>query len=89
MFWSDPSHYSLPLLTRASLGLRFADLNPDRMRPVYRRYHLLIVGQRDDERSGALTAAVVDVLSGVVPGGVVPAHAGLHAFFAGQGIPND
>ena len=39
-----------------------ADLNPDRMWPVYRRYHLLIVSQRDDERNGALTTAVVDVL---------------------------
>ena len=44
-----------------------ADLNPDRMWPVYRRYHLLIVAQRDDERSGALTAAVVDVLSRYLP----------------------
>ena len=44
-----------------------ADLNPDRMWPVYRRYHLLIVGQRDDERSGALTAAVVEVLSRHLP----------------------
>jgi hypothetical protein len=41
---------------------QLADLNPDRMWPVYRRYHLLIVGQRDDERSTAFTAAVVDVL---------------------------
>ena len=47
--------------------LQLADLNPDRMWPVYRRYHLLIVGQRDDERSGALTAAVVDVLSHYLP----------------------
>jgi hypothetical protein len=47
--------------------LRFADLNPDRMWPLYRRYHLLIVDQRDDERSGALTAAVVDVLSRYLP----------------------
>jgi hypothetical protein len=48
-------------------GLRFADLNPDRMWPVYRRYHLLIVGQRDDERGSALTAAVVDVLLRFLP----------------------
>jgi hypothetical protein len=47
--------------------MRLADLNPDRMWPMYRRYHLLIVGQRDDERSGALTAAVVDVLSHYLP----------------------
>src|SRR6516225_3153724 len=40
---------------------------PDRMWPVYRRYHLLIVSQRDDERNGALTTAVVDVLSRHLP----------------------
>ena len=50
-----------------SFRLQLADLNPDRMWPVYRRYHLLIVGQRDDERSGVLTAAVVDVLSHYLP----------------------
>jgi hypothetical protein len=44
-----------------------ADLNPDRMWPVYRRFHLLIVSQRDDERNGALTTAVVDVLSRHLP----------------------
>jgi hypothetical protein len=48
-------------------GNRLADLNPDRMWPVYRRYHLLIVGQRDDERSGVLTTAVVDVLLHYLP----------------------
>src|ERR1700688_880406 len=52
---------------RDSFRLELADLNPDRMWPVYRRYHLLIVGQRDDERSGVLTAAVVDVLSHHLP----------------------
>jgi hypothetical protein len=46
---------------------RLADLNPDRMWPVYRRYHLLIVGQRDNERGGALAAAVVDVLARFLP----------------------
>jgi hypothetical protein len=50
-----------------SFRLELADLNPDRMWPVYRRYHLLIVGQRDDERSSAFTAAVVDVLSHYLP----------------------
>ena len=44
-----------------------ADLSPDRMWPVYRRYHLLIVSQRDNERNGALTTAVVDVLSRHLP----------------------
>ncbi len=51
----------------SSFRLQLADLNPDRMWPVYRRYHLLIVGQRDDERIGVLTAAVVDVLSHYLP----------------------
>src|SRR5437016_12154260 len=46
---------------------RFADLNPDRMWPVYRRYHLLIVGQRDDESGSALAAATVDVLMRFLP----------------------
>jgi hypothetical protein len=46
---------------------RLADLNPDRMWPTYRRYHLLIVSQRDDAGSGALTAAVVEVLSRHLP----------------------
>ena len=54
-------------------GARLVDLNPDRMWPVYRRYHLLIVSQRDDERSGVLTAAVVDVLSHHLPGFSPPA----------------
>jgi hypothetical protein len=46
---------------------KLADLNPDRMWPVYRRYHLLIVSQRDDDRTGALTTAVVEVLSHYLP----------------------
>jgi hypothetical protein len=48
-------------------GPRLADLNPDRMWPVYRRYHLLIVGQRDDEQGLAFAAAVVDVLARFLP----------------------
>jgi hypothetical protein len=48
-------------------GPRLADLNPDRMWPVYRRYHLLIVGQRDDEQGLAFSAAVVDVLARFLP----------------------
>jgi hypothetical protein len=44
-----------------------ADLNPDRMWPVYRRYHLLIVSQRDDRQNAALTTAVVEVLSRHLP----------------------
>jgi hypothetical protein len=47
--------------------MRLADLNPDRMWPLYRRYYLLIVSQRDDERSEVFTVAVVDVLSRYLP----------------------
>ena len=49
------------------IGPRFADLNPDRMWPIYRRYHLLIVGQRDDESGSALAVATVDVLTRFLP----------------------
>jgi hypothetical protein len=52
---------------RGLIGPRFADLNPDRMWPIYRRYHLQIVGQRDDESGSALAAATVDVLMRFLP----------------------
>ena len=45
----------------------FADLEPDRMWSTYRRYHLMIVGQRDDEKAIALARAVVAVLAGSLP----------------------
>src|SRR5215471_15034312 len=48
---------------QALAGSRLADLNPDRMWPVYRRYRLLIVGQGDDARGNAFAGAVADVLS--------------------------
>ena len=48
-------------------GRRVADLNPDRMWPVYRRYHLLIVGPRDDEKGSAFATAAVDVLARFLP----------------------
>lgn len=44
-----------------------ADLNPDRMWPVYRRYHLIIVGQRDDARGLALSKASIDTLAQFLP----------------------
>jgi len=44
-----------------------ADLEPDRMWSIYRRYRLLIVGQRDDETASAFAAAVVDVLARALP----------------------
>lgn len=48
-------------------ALERTDLNPDRMWPVYRRYHLIIVGQRDDERGLALTKASTDTLAQFLP----------------------
>jgi hypothetical protein len=44
-----------------------ADLEPDRMWPIYRRYRLRIVGQRDDEIASAFAGAVVDVLARFLP----------------------
>src|SRR4051794_18697070 len=44
-----------------------ADLEPDRMWSIYRRYRLLIVGQRDDEVASAFARAVVDVLVRFLP----------------------
>jgi hypothetical protein len=52
---------------RQPAGPQLADLNPDRMWPVYRRYHLLIVGQRDDAKNTALAAATADTLVRFLP----------------------
>jgi hypothetical protein len=48
-------------------GRLLADLEPDAMWSIYRRYRLRIVGQRDDEMASALAAAVVDVLARFLP----------------------
>lgn len=45
-----------------------ADLEPDRDWPIYRRYRLLIVAQRDDETTVGLAAAVVAALARFLPG---------------------
>ncbi len=47
--------------------LLLADLEPDGLAQTYRRYRLLIVGQRDDKMAGALAGAVVDVLARFLP----------------------
>jgi hypothetical protein len=44
-----------------------ADLEPDPLWSIYRRYRLRIVGQRDDEVANALARAVVDVLARFLP----------------------
>jgi hypothetical protein len=44
-----------------------ADLEPDGLAKTYRRYRLVIVGQRDDERASAFAGAVVDVLARFLP----------------------
>jgi hypothetical protein len=46
----------------------FADLEPDRLWSTYRRYHLMIVGPRDDEIAISLARAVVAVLAACLPG---------------------
>jgi hypothetical protein len=45
----------------------FADLEPDKQWLIYRRYSLLIVGQRDSEQANAFAGAVVDVLARFLP----------------------
>src|SRR5580704_13168470 len=54
-------------LTKGARFVERTDLNPDRMWPVYRRYHLIIVGQRDDERGLTLTKASTDTLAQFLP----------------------
>jgi hypothetical protein len=44
-----------------------ADLEPDGLWSIYRRYRLMIVGQRDDEVASAFARAVVDVLARALP----------------------
>ena len=44
-----------------------ADLEPDRFWSIYRRYRLMIVGQRDDATGIGLAEAVVGVLAGFLP----------------------
>ena len=50
-------------------GLRpaVADLEPDGQWLIYRRYSLLIVGQRDNEIASTYAGAVVDVLARFLP----------------------
>jgi hypothetical protein len=48
-------------------GRLLADLEPDAMWSIYRRYRLRIVGQRDDEMAGALATAVVAALARFLP----------------------
>jgi hypothetical protein len=52
---------------KGRVGLLLADLEPDRMWSIYRRYRLMIVGQRDDETASAFAGAVVDVLARFLP----------------------
>jgi hypothetical protein len=52
---------------RETSGLQLADLSPDRNWPVYRRYHLLIVGQGDDAKGMALARAVAQTLVRFLP----------------------
>ena len=53
--------------TKGAGFVQRTDLNPDRMWPVFRRYHLIIVGQRDDEKGLTLTKASTDTLAQFLP----------------------
>jgi hypothetical protein len=44
-----------------------ADLEPDGLWSIYRRYRLFILGQRDDETGGTLAGAAADVLARALP----------------------
>lgn len=48
--------------------LWLADLEPDRMWSIYRRYNLIVVGQRDDDVGSAIAKAVVDALARFLEG---------------------
>ncbi|MEO8717421.1 MAG: hypothetical protein ABI423_04275 [Burkholderiales bacterium] len=52
---------------RNAVGMKLADLSPDRNWPIYRRYHLMIVGQGDDPRGMALARAVAETLARILP----------------------
>ena len=49
-------------------GFLLADMEPDGLTRIYRRYRLLIVAQRDDRMTGDLSKSVVDVLARFLPG---------------------
>jgi hypothetical protein len=51
----------------AEHGPAKADLEPDGQWLIYRRYALVIVGQRDDETAVAVAATVVDLLARFLP----------------------
>ena len=48
--------------------LHLADLEPDPLWSIYRRYNLIVVGQRDDEIGSAIAKAVVDALARFLEG---------------------
>jgi hypothetical protein len=53
--------------SRSLPGLLLVDLEPDGMEPVFRRYRLLVVGQRDSKTASAFAEATVDVLARFLP----------------------
>ncbi|MBY2946550.1 hypothetical protein HF205_06455 [Rhizobium leguminosarum] len=48
-------------------GLWFADMEPDGLTRTYRRYRLLLVGQRDDAVASDLSESAVEVLERFLP----------------------
>jgi hypothetical protein len=52
---------------RGAAGLVLADMEPDGLTRTYRRYRLLLVGQRDDEMASDLSESAIDVLERFLP----------------------
>jgi hypothetical protein len=53
--------------SKSLAGLLLVDLEPDGMEPIFRRYRLLVVGQRDSKIASAFAEATVDVLARFLP----------------------
>lgn len=52
---------------RGPAGLLLTDMEPDGLTRTYRRYRLLLVGQRDDEVANDLSESAVDLLERFLP----------------------
>jgi hypothetical protein len=53
--------------SKGPAGLLLADMEPDGLTKTYRKYRLLIIGQRDDGKATAIAQSVVDVLARFLP----------------------
>lgn len=59
---------AIPTQTRSGrVQFLLADMEPDGLTQTYRRYRLLLVGQRDDEIASDLSRSAVDMLARYLP----------------------